>query len=65
MIEAELLAIIARAAEERPTSLNLLLKGIKTISPEIAQLTNLTALYLVDNQIAEIPEVIAPLPSAK
>lgn len=59
MTEAELLEIIAKAAREKATSLDLSGKGIKTIPPEIANLTSLTQLVLWNDQITEIPEAIA------
>lgn len=46
MTEAELLEVIAKAVKDRVTSLDLSNKNIKTIPPEIAQLTNLQRLDL-------------------
>ncbi len=63
MTEAELLEVIAKAAREKATSLDLSKKGIKAIPPEIATLTSLTWLYLSNNQITEIPESLSNLTS--
>jgi internalin A len=61
MTEAELLEVIAKAASENATSLDLSGQNIKTIPPEIAQLTNLRELNLSENQITQIPDAIAQL----
>ena len=61
MKKSELLEIIAKAAREKATSLDLSRKGIKTIPPEIANLTSLTTLVLFGNQITEIPESLTNL----
>ncbi len=61
MTNTELLKIIAKAAREGATSFDLSGEGIKTIPLEIANLTNLTTLYLNNNQITHIPETIGKL----
>ncbi len=61
MTEAELLEVIAKAARENATFLDLSGKGIKTIPPEIGKLTNLTELDLSYNYITDIPEAITKL----
>ena len=61
MIDAELLAIIAQAEREGWTELDLSGNDLERISPEIANLANLTELYLSDKQITAIPDAIASL----
>jgi|GEM_PF-2775984 len=61
MTDAELLEIIAQAARENWTAMNLSGKGITTIPEEIKQLTNLQELNLSRNEITEIPETIGQL----
>ncbi len=61
MTKAELVKVIAKAARENATFLDLSNKNIKTIPLGIANLTNLTTLYLYKNQITKIPEAIANL----
>jgi len=63
MTEAWLLEVIATAAREGETYLDLSGKGIKTIPPKIATLTSLKELYLHNNQITEIPESLTNLTS--
>ena len=61
MTDAELLAIIAQAEREGWTELDLSRKGIKEIPLKIAQLSNLTMLFLSNNQITAIPDAITYL----
>ncbi|NER98009.1 MAG: hypothetical protein F6J86_29885 [Symploca sp. SIO1B1] len=65
MADAELLKIIAKAAREGATELDLSSKGITKIPQEIGELTNLQSLDFRDNHITEIPEFICQLNSLK
>ena len=61
MTDAELLAIIEKAAAENETSLGLTGNGLTEIPAEISKLTKLTMLYLGFNKLEEIPESITNL----
>ena len=61
MTQDELLVLIYRAATEGWRKLDLSGQGLTEIPEAIANLTNLTHLYLSENQIAQIPEVLANL----
>jgi internalin A len=61
MTREELLAIIAQAAREGRTELDLSERGISELPDEIGQLTNLTLLYLYGNQLTELPPEIGQL----
>ncbi len=63
MTEAELLKVIDRAVRENATSLDLSSKNIKTIPPQIANLTNLIELDLAGNDLTELPPEIGSLQS--
>ncbi|NCQ94522.1 MAG: leucine-rich repeat protein [Microcystis aeruginosa W11-06] len=57
------LELIQQAKDERAGKLDLSNKNLTEIPPEIADLTSLEELKLIDNQIREIPEALAHLTS--
>ncbi|WP_414545432.1 COR domain-containing protein [Nostoc sp. CCY0012] len=61
MNQEELLQIIAQAARDKVTKLNLYDKGLTTLPPEIGQLTNLRSLDLSGNQLSSLPPEIVQL----
>ncbi|MCF4966466.1 leucine-rich repeat domain-containing protein [Nostoc sp. CMAA1605] len=61
MTKEELLQIIAQAAKDNVTELDLSFKGLTTLPPEIGQLTNLQLLHLQDNQLSSLPPEIVQL----
>ncbi|GCA74672.1 internalin-A [Microcystis aeruginosa NIES-2520] len=63
MTAREVLELIQRAKDERAGELDLSIKNLTEIPPEIPQLTSLQYLYLRNNQIREIPEALAQLTS--
>jgi internalin A len=58
MERAELLQAIEQAKAENWTALDLRSRGLTEIPPEIFQFSNLQVLYLGDNQITEIPDIL-------
>ncbi|WP_427158351.1 leucine-rich repeat domain-containing protein [Aliinostoc sp. HNIBRCY26] len=61
MTKEELLQIIAQAAKDNVTELDLSFKGLTTLPPEIGQLTNLQTLFLWGNQLSSLPPEIGKL----
>ncbi|HIK06230.1 MAG TPA: leucine-rich repeat domain-containing protein [Trichormus sp. M33_DOE_039] len=61
MTNEELLQIIAQAAKDNVTELDLSGKGLKTLPPEIGQLVNLRSLNLSSNQLSSLPPKIVQL----
>ena len=61
MDEKELLKIIDEAARDGREELSLRGRGIKTLSPEIGKLKNLTELNLSENQLTSIPKELGQL----
>ncbi len=61
MTQDELRQLIARAAREGRTTLNLRNQDIIELPPEIGQLTRLTSLDLSDNQLTAVPPEIGQL----
>ncbi len=59
--EQELLKLIAQAAKEGATTLDLSGEGLTSLPVEIGRLTNLTALYLHNNQLTSLPAQMANL----
>ncbi|WP_375327919.1 COR domain-containing protein [Microcystis sp. BLCC-F210] len=63
MTAQEVLELIQQAKDERAGKLDLSIKNLTEIPPEIADLTSLQLLNLSFNQISEIPEALAQLTS--
>ncbi|MDB9427292.1 COR domain-containing protein [Microcystis aeruginosa CS-564/01] len=63
MTAQEVLELIQQAKDERARELDLSIKNLTEIPPEIPQLTSLQYLYLRNNRISEIPEALAHLTS--
>ncbi|MBE9092012.1 leucine-rich repeat domain-containing protein [Microcystis aeruginosa LEGE 11464] len=63
MTAREVLELIQRAKDERAGELDLSIKNLTEIPPEIADLTSLQGLFLDNNQISEIREALAQLTS--
>ena len=61
MTNEELVKIIAQAAKDQISTLNLADNNIEVLPPEIAQLTNLTVLSLRNNQLSTLPPEFAQL----
>ncbi|UKO97556.1 COR domain-containing protein [Nostoc sp. UHCC 0870] len=55
MTNEELLHLIEQANRDKVTELNLSGQRLKTLPPEIGQLTNLQTLYLSSNQLSSLP----------
>jgi len=65
MTNDELSEVIAKAAREGATELDLSGKGLTALPPEIGQLTNLTTLRLDGNELTTLPEAIAQPSNSK
>ena len=65
MTKKELLQIIKKSAREKAKTLDFSRKNIKELPPEIGQLTNLTSLYLHDNQLTTVPPEVGQLTNLK
>jgi len=65
MTNDELLEVIAKAARDGVTKLDLSRKRLTALPPEIAKLTNLTSLDLSRNQLTSLPEAIAQPSNSK
>ncbi len=61
MTEEELLQVIAQAATEGVTELDLCSNELTALPPEIGQLTSLQFLYLSDNKLRSLPKEIGQL----
>jgi internalin A len=61
MIDVELLQVIEQAAKDGRARLNLSHKGLRSLPPEIGQLTNLRSLDLSFNQLSSLPPAIGQL----
>jgi internalin A len=61
MTNKELLQIIAKAAKNNTTELDLSNRGLTTLPPEIGQLVNLRSLNLGGNQLSSLPPEIVQL----
>ncbi|QLE48966.1 TIR domain-containing protein [Nostoc sp. C057] len=61
MTNEELLQIIEKAVRGKVTELDLSLKGLTSLPPEIGQLANLQTLYLYNNQLSSLPPEIGQL----
>ncbi len=61
MEEKELIKIIKKAKRDGRTEISLPYMGIKSLPPEIGQLTNLTTLFLSGNQLTSLPKELGQL----
>jgi len=61
MDEKALIKLIEEAAGDGRDKLDLFGQGIKSLPPRIGQLTNLTVLYLYDNQLTSVPKELGQL----
>jgi internalin A len=61
MTKDELLQLVGRAAREGRTALNLASQKLRTLPPEIGQLTQLQWLHLSDNELSSLPPEVGQL----